>query len=223
MREAGFAVIFALLVMGSTVPPAGNPGSPSGSIDGNALLRQIGKLHPLPPFYSVPIRFEVRLHRPLPLSVPASTILYFRAPDQQAVVITSVPAPIAKSIAHSYSHIDVVPQEWATKYNVTDVTLVEYNGLPAYELDAIPNYKGVTHAVFTLLSRDLSAVRAKWFFSDGSSLQLTARNAQIGAFLLPVHEDLTVDMHDFALDAGGDQAEYDFKSAIPDSVFATSN
>ena len=88
----GRAIIATAFVVASTV--SGNAG-----LDGNALLREAAKMHPLPQHYSVPINFTVHFHRPIPLTVGASAMLYFRAPDKSAVVITSVPKPIAKQIA----------------------------------------------------------------------------------------------------------------------------
>jgi hypothetical protein len=193
------------------------------SIDGNTLLREEGKLHPLPPGYSVRIDFSVHFHRPLPLSFPANANLFFRAPDRQALVITNVPGVIARRLEHAYNHIDVVPQDWYQRYNVISVTPVTYDRLPALELNSIPNFQGVTHTILTLLRSDLSAVGAKWIFADGSTVQLTAQNAQIGGYLLPVHEDIAVDMPSFSLDAVGDQTQYVFNAAIPDAVFAIPN
>ncbi len=203
------ALIAALAVPGLADPP-----------DGNALLRESARMHPLPQGYAVPIHFNVHFHRPIGFTGGANAILYFRAPDKSALVITNVPQLIARQIASSYSHIEVAPQQLIKKYNVTGVSDVDFNGGDAYQLYAVPNYQGVSHALFMLRKSDLSAVGAQWFFSDGSSVEVSVRNQQVGSYLLPAHEDLDVIMPSFAVSASGETGTYDLKADVPDSVFS---
>jgi hypothetical protein len=148
-------------------------------------------------------------------------MLYFRAPDKQALIITSLPRFIARRLEGSYRNIETVPQLWWTKYRVDRVREVEFNGQPAYELAATPTSGGdVDHAVFDLLRSDLSAVGVEWFFHDGSQVQLAVRNERLGAYLLPASEVLTVVMPRFSFDATGDTGTYTLDQPIPDSVFS---
>src|SRR5579863_2948963 len=82
---------------------------PVKPLDGNAILRKESQL-PLPRTYSVPLTFKVHLRRPIGMRARAAATLYFRAPDREALVITSVPGFIGRWISHSYSHIETVPQ-----------------------------------------------------------------------------------------------------------------
>ena len=68
----GRAIIAAAFVAAPTV--SGNAG-----LDGKALLREAAQMHPLPQHYSVPINFTVHFHRPVPLTVGTSAMLYLNA------------------------------------------------------------------------------------------------------------------------------------------------
>jgi hypothetical protein len=148
-------------------------------------------------------------------------MLYFRSPDQQALVITSLPRFIARRLEGSYHNIETIPQRWWTKYHVDRVREVDFNGDPAYELTATPTSGGdVAQAVFDLLRSDLSAVGAQWLFHDGSHVQLAVRNGQFGPYLLPKSETLTVAMPRFAFEATGDTGAYVLDEPIPNDVFS---
>lgn len=192
----------------------------SPALDGNALLRAVAK-QPLPRTYAVPIHFRVHIHHPIGIVVGADAITYFRAPGDQALVITSLPRIIGNRIARSYGHLDTVPQAWARNYRVTQVTSIELGGEPAYRLDAVPRYRGgIDHVTFDLLRRGLVPVGAEWTFSDGSSVRLSVRNERVGRYLLPAHEDIAVSMPRFTVDAAGDNGPYALNAAIPETVFA---
>lgn len=210
-----FALALTGLMWASPVLPS------TRALDGNALLRESARRHPWPQTYSVPIHFNVKMHRPIPIGVGADAIAYFKQPDRQALVITSLPRVLARRVAGAYSNLDTVPQAWPLKYRVTRVESLSRNGERVYELHAVPNYAGVRETVFDLLQRDLSPVSATWFFTDGSLASLTVRNGQVGRYALPLQEEIEVSMPRFELHASGQSGAYTIDSVLPDKVFAS--
>jgi len=191
------------------------------ALDGNALLRESARRYPWPQTYSVPMHFDVKVRRPIPIGVGADAIAYFKQPDRQALVITSLPRVLTRRVAGAYANLDTVPQAWPLKYRVTRVESVSRNGEAVYELHAVPNYNGVRETIFDLLQRDLSAVGATWFFTDGSVASLTVRNGQVGRYLLPLKEQIDVRMPRFELRASGQNGSYAIDPALSDKVFAS--
>lgn len=205
------ALIVFMVAVASSFSPAA---------DGNSLLRESERLHPLPNTYSAPMSFRVHVQRPIRFAAGASAIVYFKSPDKQALVITSLPRVIARSIARSYNNIDTVTAKWPGEYRARGVSSIDFHGEPAYQIDAVPVRHGdVTQVHFYLLRRDLSAVGAQWVFRDGSLVGLTVHNRSVGKYLLPAREEISVAMPRIALDAEGESGSYAIDAPIPDGIF----
>jgi hypothetical protein len=188
--------------------------------DGNVLLARCAKLNRPPNSYSVPLSFAVHLLRPFSVHFKANAIVYFESPDKQALVITSLPRMIGRLFSRSYAGVDTIPQKWSGRYHVFSTTLVDHDGAPAYLLDTTPTYVGeITHVTFELLENGLVPVGVEWFYNDGSTIRLTVVNARIDGYVLPQHEEISVVMRRYAVDARGDSGTYAINVPVDDSVF----
>ena len=202
------------------IPLVAASAATNAKLDGNELLARAVKLNRWPNAYSVPLHFTVHLHRPLPIRFGAAGTMYYKAPGQQALVITSLSRSVSRLFSRNYAQLDTIPQAWPAKYHVTAVTQVDHNGAPAYRLDSLPTYQGdITHVTFDLLEAGLVPVGAAWYYRDGSTVRLTVTNQRIGAYVLPQHEELQVAMPKYVLDADCDTGRYDLDAPIPDDAF----
>jgi hypothetical protein len=214
MRAVALAAALVAIPLVAAAPPT------NAKLDGNDLLARAVKLNRWPTTYSVPLHFTVHLHRPLPIRFSAAGTMYYKAPQQQALVMTSLPRSASRLFSKNYAMLDTIPQAWPGKYRVTSVTQVDHNGAPAYRLDSLPNYQGdITHVTFDLLEAGLVPVGAAWYYRDGSTVRLTVKNQRIGAYVLPQHEELQVAMPKYVLDADCDTGHYDLDAPIPDDAF----
>lgn len=213
MRAVALAA--AIVAMPLAAAPATN-----AKLDGNELLARAVKLNRWPSAYAVPMHFTVHLHRPLPIPFRAAATMYYRAPDKQALVVTSLPRSASRLFSRNYAQLDTIPQAWPGKYRVTSVTRAERNGAPIYRLDATPAYQGdIAHVEFDLLENGLTPVAVDWSYRDGSYVRLSVTNVRVGQFVLPQHEELSVSMPKYVLDAECDTGQYDLDSPIPDDAF----
>jgi hypothetical protein len=207
----------AAVVVAATVAGAG-----SSPLDGNALLAHAAQRSQPPPAYSVPMHFDVHLHRPIPLRFHADATAFYQAPAKQALVITSVPRILRRLVARNYGNLDTVPQNWPAHYHVTSVNRAVVAGVPVFHLDAQPtDDPDLAHVTFDLQTRSLTPVAVQWFYQDGSSIRLVVANEQVGTFLLPRSETITVTMPRIVLDAAGTAGTYTINPAIPAGVFAS--
>jgi hypothetical protein len=203
------------------IPLFGASVAANAKVDGNELLARAAKLNRWPSAYSVPLHFTVHLHRPLPIRFGAAATMYYKAPDQQALVVTSLSRSASRLFSRNYSKLDTIPQAWPGKYHVTSVEHVDHGGAPAYRLDSLPTYQGdITHVTFDLLETGLVPVGATWYYRDGSTVRLAVTNQRVGAYVLPQHEELSVEMPKYRLDAECDTGHYDLDAPIPDDAFA---
>lgn len=213
MRAAVF--LLALLLALLRAPAERAP------LNGDALLARAAKLHPLPGSYAVPIAFAGRLRHPLPIGFHARAMLYFKAPDRQALVLVGVPHVIGHLFHRSYGDLDTIVQRWPIEYHVTSVTQTVVAGEAVYQLEATPKTPSdIAHVTFNLLQRDLTPVGAAWFYNDGEQIDLTVSNESVGRYTLPREENIAVTMHAFSVAADGTTGTYALNTPVPDALFA---
>ena len=202
------------------MPIVAAPAATNLKLDGNELLERAVRLNRWPNAYSVPLHFTVHLHKPLPIRFGAAATMYYKAPDQQALVVTSLTRSASRMFSRNYAKLDTIPQAWPAKYRVTSVVHVDHDGAPAYRLDALPMYAGdVTHVTLDFLEAGLVPVGAAWYYRDGSTVRLSVTNQRVGTYVLPQHEELQVAMPKYELDADCDTGSYDLDAPIPDDAF----
>jgi len=193
--------------------------SPETSLTGDQILSRAASADTLRS-YSVPVHFDVRMHRPISARAGVEGIAYYRAPAQAALVITKAPSIIGKFFKGSYD-LDMVPQTWPAKYLVKSVSEDQAGGVAVYVLQAVPKSNAdIDHVVFNVTKVDYMPVSAVWYYRNKSSIQLSIVNQHLSNYMLPQTESITVNMPQYGLDAAGKYGEYSVNAAVPDAVFS---
>ncbi|MBV8489870.1 MAG: hypothetical protein JO199_05005, partial [Candidatus Eremiobacteraeota bacterium] len=179
------------------------------TLSGDEILARAGTATGLTS-YSVPVHFDVHMHRPIGIKTVVDGIAYFKAPGKAAIAITHAPGPLGAFFKGSYT-LDMVPQTWPIKYAVTSVSHDESG---AYALTASPkNDQAVDKAVFTV-SSDYQPLGVHWFYKDGSSIVLTVQNQQVGGYTLPATETISVNLPKYGLDATAKYGDYSLGAPV---------
>ena len=190
----------------------------AGPLSGDQILARAGSAAGLSS-YSVPVHFDVHMHRPLGMSTGVEGIVYFKAPARAALVITKMPSIIGKFFKGSYS-LDLSPQTWPAKYTVTSVSQPQADGAAVYALRAVPKADpSVDHVVFTVTQADYMPVSVVWSYRDGSSISVTMQCQRVSGNALPQTESIAVNMPQYGLDAKAQYGSYALNAPVPDSVF----
>lgn len=175
--------------------------------DGNAILAKAAADTGLSS-YSAPVHFDVHMHRPIGVKQGVEGVATFKAPAQASIAITHVSGLLGGFFKGNYT-LDMVPQTWPVKYDVTSVTQSQINGVDVYLLQAQPkNDPSVKQVVFGVTSDTYQPVSALWSYTDGSSIKLTIVNQQVQGFTLPQTETISVNMPKYGLDATATYGEY---------------
>ena len=211
------ACLFGLLATATGLRPAraaDDPDTPNGDL---ILLRAASAdgLHT----YSVPVHFDVHMHRPVGVRAGVEAIAYYEAPSHAKLAITKIPGIIGGLFKGSYQ-LDMVPQTWPAKYVVNAVSRERIDGAPVYILDAAPRVTDVIYRVLLSVTQtDYLPVAATWYYRDKSSIRLSLSNRRVSGFMLPGAETIAVEMPKFGLDAVGRYGDYALNAPLPDSVF----
>jgi hypothetical protein len=171
--------------------------------------------------YTVPVQFDVHLHKPIGLRANVEGVVDYRAPRQGALVITKAHGLIGGFFKGTYD-IDLVPQTWPAVYHVTSVSREADPAGPVTVLDAMPKSDpgDISGVVFRLAGHPAAPVGATWNYSDGSSITLTFANGRIGADVLPQTATVHVDKPKDKLDATVTYGDYAINAPVDPSVFA---
>jgi hypothetical protein len=171
--------------------------------------------------YTVPVQFDVHLHKPIGLRANVEGVVNYRAPRQGALVITKAHGLIGGFFRGTYD-IDLVPQTWPAIYHVTSVSRETGTAGPDIVLQAMPKGSAgdLTSVVFRLGGIAGAPIGATWTYSDGSSIALTFVNARVGADVLPQTATVHVDKPKDKLDATVTYGAYALNAPVDPSVFA---
>jgi hypothetical protein len=190
-------------------------------LDGDSLLAQAAAANGALRSYAVPVHFDVHMHKPIGLKIGVDGTNYFKAPGQDALVITKAPPVIGGFFKRSYD-LDVAPQAWPAKYSVTSMTTAQRNGTPVFELRAVPKTPGdIDHVTIDITRDGYQPIAAQWTYRDRSTVSISIVNQQLSSYTLPRVESIAVAMPRYDFDATSHFGAYAFNVAVPDSVFVT--
>jgi len=172
--------------------------------------------------YTVPVQFDVHLHKPIGLRAAVEGNVDYQAPRDGALAITKAHGLIGGFFKGTY-HLDLVPQVWPARYHVTSVAHVAGPDGPATVLNAIPRGQpgDVTAVAIRIGAHSQAPDAASWTYSDGSSIALTFANGPVGKGVLPRTATVHVDKPKDKLDATVTYGAYAFNAPIDPGVFAT--
>jgi hypothetical protein len=170
--------------------------------------------------YTVPVQFDVHLHKPIGLRANVEGVVDYRAPRQGALVITKAHGLIGGFFKGTYD-IDLVPQTWPTVYRVTAVSREAAPGGPVTVLEAMPKSApgDIAGVEFRLAGHPAAPVGATWKYSDGSTISLTFANGRVGADVLPQTATVHVDKPKDKLDATVTYGAYALNAPVDPAVF----
>ena len=188
------------------------------ALDGNALLAEAAAAPGLRS-YTVPVHFDVHMHRPIGVKSGVDGVVYYKSPSSAVLSITKVPGPIGRFFKGSYT-LDMVPQTWPANYSVISVSTAELGNAPVYVLTAIPKHDpSMKQVVFDVTQQGSEPVSVTWSSVNGSSIALTIVNQKVNGLTLPATEAITVSQPNYALDATATYGSYGVNTPIPDGVF----
>ncbi|HEY5348502.1 MAG TPA: hypothetical protein VIJ64_02185 [Candidatus Lustribacter sp.] len=208
----------AALLAGAAVATAGAQSRPP--LDGDQLLARAGAAPGLQS-YSVPVHFDVHMHKPIGIRTRADGTAYFRAPAQAALAITRATGIVGHFFRGDYK-LDVVPQAWAANYHVVAVSQAVVAGIPVFVLRALPRGApgDLTAVIFTVSTATLKPVAAEWQYGSASSIRVAYVNGRVGTYTLPLQATIAVDLPRYRLDAHATYGSYALNAPVPDSIFA---
>lgn len=229
-RSSAVCILAALLATAPGAPAAADPSaSASAEADGmiaaaagggDAILRRAATANGALQSFSVPVHFDVWIHKLLSFRVGVDGTNYFRAPDEEALVVTRTPPLIGGAFRGDYTNLVTLPQVWPGRYKVERVAVVARDDQQLFELFARPRAAdGVDHVVFDITRAGFDPVAASWFYHDGSTIKVTIVNAPVGEYMLPSTEKIEVSMPGNHFEATAHYGRYSLNAGVPGSVF----
>jgi len=212
-RIWGLALV-ALMMVGAS--PSPGPTASAAPTAADILSRMVAARKGLDS-YSVPVHFDVKMHRPLGVSMQLDGTRYFERPDKQALNMRSVPAA-AKAFQQMTASLGTA-ETWPNTYDITLVPPDPSAGY--YELKGAPKNSSSTvdHILIDVAKDTLAPIRARWFYHNGSTIDMTIENAMAGQYLMPKTETLDLSFPSFAGHAVGHYGDYSLNQPIPASVW----
>ena len=169
--------------------------------------------------YSVPIHFNLTVHKGPSVSAQLDAVRYFQSPDRELLAMNSMPS-FAGKFRYIYSGLGT-PETWPSSYDVTRVA-----GDPesaTYELKCVPRTTtGVSYMLWDVTRDTYAPVAAHVFYTNTGRVDLQFENAQSGGYLLPLTETIDIAFPDYKVHAVGHYGTYSINRPIPDSVWQTS-
>lgn len=215
MRPSSFVCLLTLALaslLGNVAEPA----------NGDAILRRAAAANGSLQSFTVPVHFDVDVHKVISMKVGVDGTNYFKAPDQEALVVTKTPPLIGGAFKGSYDNLVTLPQVWPSHYRVTTVKMVQRNGQAVYELLGRPRVpEAVDHVVFDIARSGLQPVAASWYYHDGSTVQIGISNDRVGRYTLPREESIVVSMPQNHFEATAHYGQYALNAPVPESVFTS--
>jgi hypothetical protein len=171
--------------------------------------------------YTVPVHFEVHLHKPIGAHTEVDGIAYYQAPGHGALVLDKAHGIIGSFFKGTYD-LDLVPQTWPANYRVLSMSTTTENGQPVIVLDALPRTGGedIASVVFRLGGPRHAPIGANWTYKDRSTIALTLANGPVGTHALPQTATVAVDMPKYKLDGTVTYGTYALNAPVDPAVFA---
>jgi hypothetical protein len=170
--------------------------------------------------YQVPVEIDARIHKIITLPVSMSGKRYFKAPDQEAMKMNTVPS-IAKGFQNVYASLGT-PATWPQRYDLTLVTQEVSSGRAVYEVRAV--YKRSTRIDHIMLDVDATTfdpIQARWYYTNGATIVMNIEEQLVGGkYRLPTREQLDVTFPQYRGSAVVKYGDYVIDQAIPDKVFS---
>jgi hypothetical protein len=169
--------------------------------------------------YSVPIHFDLVVHKGMSVTAKLDSVRYFESPDKEVLVMNSMPS-IARQFQYIYSGLGT-PQTWPEQYEISRVASAEPQ---SYELKGVPkNNSNVTYVLLDVTTDTLAPIGAHCFYTNGGRVDMQFQNTLVnGTYWLPTTETIDIAFPEYKVHAVGHYGDYSVNQPIPDSVWQAS-
>ena len=208
------ATILAAAVLSVSAAVTSSP-LPSVSDILSGMARQTAGLKA----YEVPVTVHAAVRKGI-ISIPftLSGERYFAAPDKEALKLRGVPA-VAKAFSDVYASLGT-PLTWPQTYNLQVVRPDHAAVSPIYELcGAYKHPSSVDHILLDVDATTYDPIEARWFYRNGATIVMTVQEESVGAFRLPMVENVDVRFPAYSGHATIDYGTYNISGTLPASAF----
>ncbi len=214
LGSAALAVALLALPAGAATPPAPTSHSVAAVISG--MQSQWLNLKS----YQVPVTLSGSVKASF-VSVPFTIkgTEYYRAPDQQALLLDSAPA-IAQQFQNTVTSMGT-PQTWPLNYTMTLKGTQLHNKHLAYVLVGTPKNTGSTVKTVTLYvaAKTFAVETVTFAYQNGSALDLEFSHHGRSPYHLPTRISTSAKFPSYGGSAQIQYGTYQTNIAIPDSAF----
>lgn len=171
--------------------------------------------------FEVPVTIKARIKKGISLPVNMKGKRYFKAPDKEAMQMTSGVPGAAKAFQNTVANLGT-PQTWPQTYNITSVTPDSSGPSPMYALRAV--YKKtdvkVDHIILNIDATTFDPLQAQWYYKNGATIVMNIQVKQVaGKYRLPATQTLDVKFPEYSGSATVNYGDYVINQPIADSVF----
>ena len=225
LLAAGMACVLlggaSVIAQGGAAPAVAPSAQASPDLSTPDILNRMAAARKGLTSYSVPIHFDLTVHKVLSVSAQLDATRYFETPDREVLVMKSMPS-IAKQFRYIYSGLGT-PETWPVQYDITRVQ-GQSSDTQNYELKGVPKSNPNVSYVLLDVARDtLAPVSAHWFYTNGGTVVMSFQNATVdGGYLLPTTETIDIAFPEYKVHAVGHYGDYVVNQSIPDAVWQAS-
>lgn len=172
--------------------------------------------------FTVPIHFDIKLHKVISLPVKLEGVRYFERPDKEALIMKTVPA-VAKPFQKIFAGLGT-GETWPSQYDITVVSLDGPANATMYELRGVPKAGGnVDYVLLDVSQTTYEPLKARWFYKSGATILMDIQNGKAeDRYLLPKVEILDISFPSYKAHAVATYGDYAVNTPIPDSVWQQS-
>ena len=169
--------------------------------------------------FTVPIHFDVTVHKVVSVAIQLDGTRYFERPDREALIMQTVPA-IAQPFQKIFSGLGTA-ETWPQTYDISMMPLRSPESSSTYELKGVPKAGGnVAYILLDVSQTTYEPLEARWFYKNGAMIVLGVQNALAsGRYLLPKTETIDIDFPAYKAHAVAHYGEYAINTPIPESIW----
>jgi hypothetical protein len=218
MQIAARALVIAIIIGFIGASPAPKAQAPEGASSQSILAHMVQNRRGLDSF-TVPIHFDVTVHKVVSVGFKLDGTRYFERPDREALIMQTVPA-LAQPFQKIFSGLGTA-ETWPQAYDITMMPLKLPESASVYELKGIPKAGGnVAYILLDVSQTTYEPLKARWFYKNGATIVLGVQNGLAdGRYLLPETEDVDINFPSYRAHAVAHYGAYAINTPIPASIW----
>lgn len=186
----------------------------SGGLSASEILDRMAAARKGLNSYSVPMHFDLVVHKGIGVRAKLDGTRYFQTPDKEVLVMGSMPS-IAKQFRYIYSGLGA-PQTWPLHYDIS----LNQTSDSQYELKGVPkDNPNVSYVLLDVTRGALTPVSASWFYKNGGTVTMAFQNAPASGYVLPSVETIDINFPEYKVHAVGTYGSYSINQPIPNAIW----